>query len=135
MNAMLLAGSLVAIIAMTLAARWLGLGAAPHISGADHARRIADEAHCGFQPIDVAVSQDGTAALLRDRADRLMVIRPHGNHFVSRLLLSPIPCGVEEGRITLNFAEYMFGGVTLDLGDEAASWARKIQHMGEKYNA
>ena len=135
MNWMLLAGSLVAIIAMTLAARWLGLGAEPRIVDPDHARRLADEAHCGFQAVDVAIARDGTTALLRDGVDRLMLLRPHGNHFVSRLLDPSTSWRVERGQLILSFAETMFDEVTLDLGEEAAAWAGRLEILGKKSHA
>lgn len=132
---MLLAGSLVAIVAMTLVAHWLGLGAEPRIADADHARRLADEAHCGFQAVDVAIANDEKAALLRDRAGRVMMLRPHGNHFVARLLDPSISVRLERGRLILSFAETMFDEVALDLGEEAAAWASRIEILGEKCHA
>jgi hypothetical protein len=135
MNWMLLSGSLVAIVAMTLTARWLGLGAEPHIVDHDHARRLASEAHFGFQPVEIAISQEGTAALLRDHDGRLMVLRPHGNHFVARLLASATSFRLDRHKLILLPGENMFGEVVLDLGDQAATWAGKIQRIGEEPNA
>ena len=130
MNWLLLVGSLVAIMGMTLAARWLGLGAKPCIADSDHARSLADEAHPGFQAVDIAIARDGTTALLRDRVDRLMVIRPHGNHFVSRLLDPSTSVRLERDRLILSFAEIMFDEVALDLGEDAPAWASRVEMLG-----
>jgi hypothetical protein len=132
---MLLSGSLVAIVVMTLTARWLGLGIEPHIADEDHARRLADEVHFGFRPVGIAISQDGAAALLHGQDDRLMIIRPHGNHFVARLIGPPVTCRMERQKLILSSGENMFGEVALDLGDQSASWADKIRRMGEINNA
>lgn len=135
MNWVLLSGSLVAIVMMTLTARWLGLGIEPHIADQDHARRLADEAHFGFQPVDIAISQDGIAALLHGQDDRVMIIRPHGNHFVARLIGPPVSCRLDRQKLILSSGENMFGEVVLDLGDQSASWADKIRRIGEIDNA
>lgn len=135
MNWMLLAGAFVAVVAMTLTARWLGLGVEPHIADQDHARRLANEAHFGFQPIDIAVSRDGTTALLHGQGDRLMLIRPHGNHFVGRLIGPSISPRLDGQKIILSSGETMFGEVSLDLGDQSASWAEKIRRITEACDA
>lgn len=135
MNWMLLSGSLVAIVAMTLAARWLGLGIEPHIADQDHARRLADEACFGFQPADIAISQDGAAAVLHGQDDRLMVIRRHGNHFVARLIGPPVSCRLDRQKLILRSGETMFGEVALDLGDRAAAWADTIHRIAEVRDA
>ncbi|HEY0595061.1 hypothetical protein [Sphingopyxis sp.] len=135
MNWMLLSGALVAIVVMTLTARWLGLGIEPHIADPEHARRLAHEAHFGFQPVDIAISQDGIAALLLGQDDRLMIIRRHGNHFVARLIGPPVSCRLDRQKLILSSGENMFGEVVLDLGDQGRSWADKIRRMEEKCGA
>jgi hypothetical protein len=135
MNWVLLSGSLVAIVMMTLTARWLGLGFEPHIVDQDHARLLANEAHFGFQPVDIAISQDGIAALLYERDGRMMIIRPHGNHFVARLIGPPVSCRVDRQKLILSSGETMFGEVVLDLGDQNMPWADKIRRIGEASGA
>ncbi len=89
MNWLLLGGSFVGVLALGLAAHLLGLGADIRIADAAHARILADEAHCGFDPVDVVVDRAGHAALLKDADGRHMLIRAHGNHFASRLIEPP----------------------------------------------
>jgi hypothetical protein len=131
MNWLVFAGSLAAVLAMTLVARLLGLGAAPRIADADHARRLADEAWCGFRATAVAVDRDGRAALLRNAANRHMVIRAHGNHFVSRFIDPPFHASLDRQSLTVSLGEAMFGTVTLDLGDEATAWATELVGTGQ----
>ncbi|MES2054884.1 MAG: hypothetical protein V4564_03010 [Pseudomonadota bacterium] len=131
MNWLVFAGSLLAVLAMTLVARLLGLGAAPRIADADHARRLADEAWCGFRAVDVAIDRGGRAALLRDAANRHMVIRAHGNHFVTRFIESPVHAALDRQSLTVSLGESMFGTVTLDLGDDAAAWANRLNRAGQ----
>ncbi|QNQ10705.1 hypothetical protein [Sphingomonas alpina] len=131
MNWLVFAGSLVAVLVMTLVARLLGLGVASRIADADHARRLAEEAWCGFRATAVAIDRDGRAALLRNAANRHMVLRAHGNHFVSRFVDPPFQASLDRETLTLALPEAMFGTVTLDLGDEATAWAAELVGAGQ----
>ena len=53
-----LIGSLVAILALAGISRWLGLGGDVRIRDEAEARRLADEAVCGFAAVDVALDRD-----------------------------------------------------------------------------
>lgn len=130
MNPILLAGSLVGIFGLVLAARWLGLGADPRITDEDHARRLADEAHCGFDAVDVVVDRGGYAALLKDAQARHMLIRAHGNHFVARMVEPPFFGRLNRKMLTIRLPERTFGEVTMDLGDRAAIWASGLRRAG-----
>lgn len=135
MNWALLAGSLAGVLALALAARLLGLGAEPRIADEAHARQLADEAHCGFDAVEVAVDRAGYAALLRDADDRHLIIRAHGNHFVSRFVEPPFYGRLDRRTLTLRLAERGFAPVTLDLGDRAASWASGLRRVGGMHDA
>jgi hypothetical protein len=122
MNWLLLGGSLVGIFGLALAAHLLGLGTDIRIADAVHARALAEEAHCGFDPVDVVVDRAGHAALLKDAAGRHLLIRAHGNHFASRIIEPPFFGRLDRRMLTLSTGDRMFGKVTLDLGDQAARW-------------
>lgn len=81
-----LGGSLVAILALTGLAVWLKLGGQPTIADAAEAAKLAGESMDGFAPVASAVSDDGTAALLRNAEGRILLLAPHGNRFYARLL-------------------------------------------------
>ncbi|MBB5684574.1 hypothetical protein [Sphingobium boeckii] len=130
MNWILLAGSLAGILGLALAAHWLGLGSDPRIRDEDHARRLAQEAHCGFEPVDIAVDRGGYAALLKDAGERHMLIRAHGNHFVSRMIEPPFFGRLNRRMLTIRLPERTFGEVTMDLGDRAAIWASGLRRAG-----
>ena len=71
-------GSLVAILALYWIARRLGLGGDARIRSEDDARDLAEEAHCGFEPHEIALDREGRGALLRDDKGRVMVLRHIG---------------------------------------------------------
>jgi hypothetical protein len=127
MNWLMLGGSLVGVLGLGLAAHLLGLGADIRIADAAHARVLAEEAHCGFDPVDVAVDRAGHAALLKDADGRHLLIRAHGNHFVSRFIEPSFFGRLDRRLLTLSTEDRMFGTVTLDLGDQAARWASGLR--------
>ena len=84
-----MAGSLAAIIALFALARWLRLGGdAPVIADRADAVRLAEEADSAFVPNEVAIDAQGRAALLADARGAIVLLRPHGAHFVGS---SPTP--------------------------------------------
>lgn len=130
MNWILLVGSLAGILALAQAAHWLGLGADPRILDEDHARLLAEETYCGFDAVDVAVDRGGYAALLKDADGRHLLIRAHGNHFVSRMIEPPFFGKLNRRMLTIRLPERTFGEVTMDLGDRAAIWASGLRRAG-----
>jgi hypothetical protein len=128
MNLLLLGGSLVGVLGLALVAQLLGLGTDPRIIDEDHARSLAEEAHCGFTPVEIAVDHAGGAALLRDAGGRHLLIRPHGNHFAARFIEQPFYARLDRKLLTLGASDAMFGRVTLDLGERAAHWASGLRN-------
>ncbi len=119
MNAMLLAGSLVAVLALAGITHCLGLGGDARIDR-DEAVRLAEEQ--GFAVADVALDRAGLAALVRDEAGNFMLVRRHGAHFVAH----PI-CDADSARLDHRFLS--LGKVTLDLGDQAGIWAASLRRI------
>lgn len=125
-----LAGSLVAILLVFLLTRWLGLGGDVRIRDEDTARRLADEAVCGFDPVDVALDRAGIGALLRDGQGRVLLLRRHGAHFAARLVDDPAGVRLDRNFLTIATGDRWFGKVTLDLGPAAQVWASSFRRLG-----
>ena len=84
-----LGGSILAIFFVYWLVKRMGLGGDIRIRDEAHARQLADEALCGFDPVDIVLDRAGIAALLRDAEGRHMLVRRHGVQFVGRLLDQP----------------------------------------------
>lgn len=124
-----LAGSLVAILLLALLARWLHLGGDVRIATKDDAIRLAEQAHCGFDPVDVAIDRAGIAALLRDRDGRLMLLRRHGAQFVGRFLDSHAHARLDRDYLIIGTGERFQDPVTLNLGQPARVWAASLRGL------
>lgn len=124
-----LAASLVAILFLAWLAGRLGLGGEPRIRDAEHARALADEVLCGFDPIEVAVDRAGFGALLRDAEGQVLLLRRHGVHFVGRLLGASASGTLNRNFLTIVTPERSFGSVTLDLGPAAQQWAAGFRRL------
>ncbi len=122
--------SLVAILLVVLAARAMKLGGDVRIRDEAHARELADEAICGFTPVDIAIDRASIGALLRDAAGRILLIRRHGSHFVARLLTSHAGVRLDRHFLTLSTDDARFGTITLDLGPQAQVWASSLRRLG-----
>ena len=122
-------GSLVAILALAFIAWKLKLGGDLRIRDGGHARELADEAVCGFDPTEVAIDRAGYAALLRDRDGRVLLLRRHGAHFAGRLLDSHAQSRLDRNFLTVGTSDRRFGEVTLDLGDQAQAWAASLRRL------
>lgn len=123
-------GSIVAILVLAAICRWLELGGDVRIRSESEARLLADEAVSGFDAVDVALDRAGIAALLRDTAGRVLLLRRHGAHFASRLLDSHAHSRLDRNFLTIGTDEPTFGTVTLDLGDQAQIWAASLRRVG-----
>jgi hypothetical protein len=132
------AGSLVAILVLAGLAWWLRLGGAPQLDSDEAVRCAAGEVEDGFEAISVARDAGGSAALAKDVAGRIMVIRRHGNRFAGRVLGPRASAAVAEQAGALHLvvdpAEARFGRVTLALPDPQA-WAEAINRVSEPQDA
>lgn len=128
-------GSLLAILALAWLAHRMGLGGDTRIADEVHARALADEAMCGFEPVDVVIDRAGMGALLRDAHGRVLLLRRHGTHFASRLLDSYAHARLDRNFLTLATADKRFGSVTLDLGQKAPEWAASLRRLEARSDA
>lgn len=125
-------GSLVAILALAGLAWWLKLGDAPRLDSDAAVRRAAGEVEDGFAHVTNARDAEGTAALARDAAGRIMVIKRHGNRFAGRVLeqratahLMATPGGTA---LEVDPGEVRFGKVCLTHPD-AQAWVDAINRL------
>jgi hypothetical protein len=129
MAAAQLLGSLIAVLALGWLARWLQLGGDPRIAGADHAKQIAFDAVYGFQAVDAAVDLGGYSALVKDAANRHVLIAAKGNKFIARMLRPPIEGRLDQKFLTIDVQEPDLAPVTLNLGPDAQYWASGLRHI------
>lgn len=122
-------GSLIAVLALAGIALKLGLGGDRRIRDEQELRELAEEALCGFEPVEIAIDRAGIAALARDAGGRVMLLRRHGSHFVSRLLDSHLHVRLDRNFLEVGTGDRRFGNVTLDLGDDAAAWAASLRRL------
>lgn len=128
-QAIQLAASLLAILALAWLCRRMGLGADVRIGNEEEARRLAEAAVSGFIVADLALDRAGIGALLRDVEGRIMLLRRHGAHFAARLLDSHADSRLDRNFLTIGTGEGTFGRVTLDLGEKAQVWASSLRHL------
>ena len=119
------AGSLAAVAMLVLVAWRLKLGGEARMDDEAEARELADNALCGFDPDIIALDRAGRGALLRDDAGRIVLLAPHGNRFVGRLLDGRARSQTEGERLTIAVGEARLAPITLDIAD-AAAWSRAI---------
>lgn len=124
-----LIGSILAILLLAWTAKRMGLGGDIRIRDNDHARRLAEEAVCGFEPTDIVLDRAGIGALMKDNAGRHLLIRRHGAQFAGRLLDGHSDSRLDQNFLTIGTGEKAFGKVTLNLGAEAQYWAAGLRHL------
>lgn len=128
-SAIQVCASLVAVALLGLLAHLLGLGGDRRIRDEAEARRLADEAICGFDPVEVGIDRAGIGALLRDAGGRVMLVRRHGSHFAARLLDRRSSIRLDRHFLTIAPSDRRFGAVTLDLGKQAQTWAASFRRL------
>lgn len=126
-----LAGSIAAILLVTLLAVKLGLGGDVRLQGEDEARELAALAVPGFAAVDLTMDRAGIGALLRDAGGRVLLLRRHGAQFAARLLDSHAFARLDRNFLTIGTGETTFGQVTLDLGPDAQVWAASLRRLGK----
>lgn len=125
-------GSLIAVLLVFAVVRALGMGSDVRIADEAEARALAEEARCGFDPVDVALDRARIGALLRNSAGEVMLIRRHGARFAARVLSSHAGARLDRGFLTLSTEDPHFGSITLDLGDRAQVWAASLRRLGAR---
>jgi len=128
-QALQFAASLAAILALAWLARRLGLGGDERLRDPDEAKRLAEEALCGFEAEDVALDRAGIGALLRDKSGQVMLLRRHGARWVARVLDSHAGVRLDRNFLKIATSERSFGEITLDLGDQAQVWAGSLRRI------
>jgi len=127
-------GSLVGIFALAGLAYWLKLGPAPKLANENDARDAAEQAVSGFSPVEIGIDRGGKAALLRDQAGRLLLLRLHGNRFAGRILSQDATMDLAGNQLTVDSGEKHFGRCTLELNNGDA-WVAALQRLKGAGNA
>jgi hypothetical protein len=127
-------GSLVAILALAGLAWWMKLGGAPTLASTADVERIAGEIVDGFAPVAESRDRSGSAALARNAAGRIMLIKRHGNRFAGRVLGPGAAARIESGALEVDCGEARFGKVVLALAEPEA-WAAAINRLHEHRHA
>lgn len=122
------AGSVLAVLLLVIVAWRLRLGGDPRIADEADARELADNALCGFDAVDVALDCAGRGALLRDAEGRIILLAPHGNRFVGRLLDAGARARIDGERLVITAGERRLAPAALELAD-AAAWCREIEAL------
>lgn len=107
-----LGGSLAAVLAIAVVARWLKLGES-RLTDPERAREIAQQQLAGFVAGRVLVSEDGSAALVAGNNGTVAVLRRRGSKVTVRRLIAPIRVREAIEGITIDSGDRSFGAVTL----------------------
>ena len=128
-QALQFAGSLAAILLLAWLAHRLGLGGDERLRDIEDARRLAEEAVCGFDALDIVLDRAGIGALVRDAQGRVLLLRRHGARWVARFVDSASGISLDRNFLTVATSEKTFGSATLDLGDQAQVWAASLRRV------
>ena len=127
MNWISLAGSLVAVLFVAWLVGKLGLGRAAPLDEPG-ARQLAEATFVGHRFGAVLLDRDGHGALVEGDDGTAVLVRPHGDKWVARLLRPPIAARPVGEALIVTPTEAMFGSTTLRLGaEEAARWAMRLK--------
>ncbi len=120
--------SLAAILVIYAIARMIGLGGKPLLKDDDAVRQAAGEVVDGFEAQRISIGRGGKAALAKDDAGRIMVIKLHGNRFAGRVLTGGAKVREEVDGLVVDCGESTFGAVRLSVTDPAI-WADAINRL------
>ena len=134
MDPVILVGSLIAILALAGLAAWLKLGHEPALESEEDARRAADHAIDGFEPVRFGLDAQRRGALLEDRDGRILLLKRHGNHFAGRLLGPETVCNADAGMLSVDCGERRFGPVSMQIAD-TAYWEDAIDRLNRSSDA
>lgn len=121
-------GSLIAILVLFGLARALKLGGNSSLADEDAVRAAAGEVEDGFAAQRVSIARGGLAALARDDAGRIMLIKRHGNRYAGRILTPRATTREKVDTLEIHTGETRFGTVSLALED-ASYWADAINRL------
>ncbi|MFU7527299.1 hypothetical protein [Qipengyuania sp. ASV99] len=122
------AGSLAAILALYGLARALRLGGQAGLRDEAAVRQAAQEIEDGFDAQRISIARAENAALAKDPAGRIMVIKRHGNRFAGRVLTPAAQTREEVDALVVDCGERSFGPVRMSINDSAA-WADAIARL------
>lgn len=107
------AGSLAAILVMTLVAWALGLGRGGAIASAEEARATAEGMISGFDAGEALLGSDGQAALVHGKAGDVALLKLHGARVAARHLRLPLATQLIPDGLRIDSGDKRFGAVLL----------------------
>ena len=128
------AGSLAAILALFVLAKHLKLGPEARLATRKDAIAAARQAVDGFDPVEIALDDEGRGALARDGLGAVMLIRPHGALFACRILTARATAREDNGALLIDTGERRFGQATLVI-ENAKAWVQQIEGIGGETHA
>lgn len=120
------AGSLVAVALLVMGVSRLGFAREARLAGEEEAREIASHAPGGFVPVAIALDREGRGALLRDAGGRIVLLAPHGAHFIVQDLGEGAIVHLNGSRLAVTHGTASKARVTLDVSDDARDWADRL---------
>ena len=121
-------GSLLAIFALFILARAIGLGTKPVLSDDAAVQVAANTVEDGFEAVRISIARSKRSALAKDASGRIMVIKLHGNQFAGRILTQRANVREEVDGLLVDTGEARFGVVRMSLTD-APVWADAINRL------
>lgn len=115
------AASLVAVAAMVLVVHLAGFSRSARLLSEQEARDIAQLAPGGFCAVRIALDKSGRGAIAADAAGRLVLLRPHGAHFVPEAVE---PAAVRCDGDALLVDSQVQPAIQLAIGPDAVNWAQ-----------
>ena len=115
----ILAGSLLAVLAVAGLVRWMGLGQVKLVDESE-ARSLAEDMLSGFETQEVFLSNDGTAAALVGQHGTIGLLKRHGANFAARKLSRPVDAQAATDAIMIDSGESSYGTVHLRLREKDA---------------
>ncbi|MGL4542534.1 MAG: hypothetical protein ACRCUI_08510 [Polymorphobacter sp.] len=114
------------IALLVLLARWLGFNAKLTLASAAAANTIAHDALVAFHAEQTALAADARAALVAARDGRIALVVPHGDRWIVRVA-NGAHVTRHDDMLTVALDEPMFAPVQLQLANDAAGWAARLE--------
>ena len=116
---LIIAGSLLAVLALAALVRWMGLGQVK-LASEQEAQLLAEDMLSGFKAREIFMSSDGASAALIGHDGSIGLLKQHGAHFAARKIPKPVMVAPDNGKICIDSGEASYGSITLKLTEKDA---------------
>ncbi|NCP10821.1 MAG: hypothetical protein GW859_02500 [Sphingomonadales bacterium] len=128
MNAWQIIGSLIAVVAVIVAVRMMGLGEAS-IADAAEACDLAEAMVPGFIAREAVICGAGRGALIAGTNGEFVILKRLGSQYAARRLAAPVTTQLrDETVLHIESGDRWFGKINLSFPDEAtrAAWRERL---------